>query len=294
MNRFSRAGCNKLTHHTGSMLSLFSGALLSTAVITTAVLAIVLLGASPAAHAIVIRHDVEDSQYQTEASEYPELVSFMGEYQGDTVVMGSGTYIGDGWVVTAAHVANYLAEGSRAQVAGMGVSVLKVFRHPGWQSEQAANDIALVKIQTLPGHVMPMKLYSGEDEKGKVLTFVGRGDTGDGRKGVTSGDAVLRQASNQVTDAKGQWLSFVFDRGDTALPLEGISGPGDSGGPAFLQVGNQRYLIGVSAWQDSASTDWQEGRYGVVEYYSRISHHLGWLQATMEQAKGLAFITGLK
>jgi hypothetical protein len=114
-----------------------------------------------------------------------------------------------------------------------------------------------------------------------VLTFVGQGDSGNGVQGVTIVDSKMRAATNQVIQAEGQWLRFRFDQGASALPLEGISGPGDSGGPALLKKDGRWYLVGVSAWQNAEATQWQEGRYGVIENYSRVSHHIGWIRQVM-------------
>lgn len=54
-----------------------------------------LLAASSTAHAIVIRHDVDDAQYRVPATEFPALVDMPGE--------GHGALIAPQWVVTAAH-----------------------------------------------------------------------------------------------------------------------------------------------------------------------------------------------
>ena len=80
-----------------------------------------------------------------------------------------------------------------------------------------------------------------------------------------------------------QWLKFLFDEPVKALLLEGISGPGDSGGPAVIKMHGQWWLLGVSAWQNSQATNWQKGKYKVVEYYSRISTFSLWLEEVMSK-----------
>ncbi|WP_226770090.1 trypsin-like serine protease [Shewanella xiamenensis] len=73
-----------------------------------------------------------------------------------------------------------------------------------------------------------------------------------------------------------------------ALPLEGISGPGDSGGPAYLVSTDSVCLIGVSTWQNAESTNWEEGKYGVIEHYSRISYFRDWIEKTLLQISGIS------
>jgi len=63
--------------------------------------------------------------------------------------------------------------------------------------------------------------------------------------------------------------------------MEGISGPGDSGGPAFLKYKGQLCIAAVSSSQDDGGLG--EGRYGVRELYPRVSHYRGWLRQVMEE-----------
>jgi len=41
------------------------------------------------------------------------------------------------------------------------------------------------------------------------------------------------------------------------------------------------FVIGVSSWQNTEATDWQEGKYGVIENYSRISYFKNWIEQTI-------------
>ena len=59
-------------------------------------------------------------------------------------------------------------------------------------------------------------------------------------------------------------------------PLEGISGDGDSGGPALLTAEETLYVAGISSYQDENS--YGLGTYGVKEYYVRVSQYAGWIE----------------
>jgi secreted trypsin-like serine protease len=247
------------------------------AVITAALL----LAVSGAVQAIVIRHDVASAEYEQFASQFKGIATFWGQFQGKASVEGTGMLIAESWVLTAAHVAKVLKPGAKVQIGADVYWVKRCVLHPDWRELQFANDIALVEL-TEPASLKEWpELYAQPDEQGLVLTFVGRGDTGDGVRGVTTADTKMRAATNQVIQAQGQWLRFSFDQGASALPLEGISGPGDSGGPALVRKDDIWYLVGVSSWQNAESTQWQEGRYGVIENYSRVSHHLKWIRQTL-------------
>ena len=242
-----------------------------------------LLAISFTAKPIVIRHDVEDSEYKEFANSDNSTVTFYGIYKGEEVVAGTGAIIADRWVVTAAHVAKYLARSGKVQFKDNFYEIEDVVRHPLWQDQQFPNDIALVKLTSAIKNATIAKLYGSSNEKGKTATLVGRGDHGNGIDGVVGSDKALRAAKNVVTGVKEQWLQFVFDSGENALALEGISGPGDSGGPAFVTLHDSIFIIGVSSWQNTEATDWQEGKYGVIENYSRISYFKKWIEQTIEE-----------
>jgi secreted trypsin-like serine protease len=77
-------------------------------------------------------------------------------------------------------------------------------------------------------------------------------------------------------------------------PLEGISGPGDSGGPAFITVNGKPCIAGVSSNQrielsgpppkdgsPGGNGEDVQGRYGVTEVYTRVSKYVSWIRQTM-------------
>ncbi len=77
-------------------------------------------------------------------------------------------------------------------------------------------------------------------------------------------------------DAVEPRLRFRFDEPDSArvVPLEAVSGPGDSGGPAFIIEDGVRYLAGVSSFQED---EVEPGIFGVTEHYERTAHHVEWI-----------------
>jgi secreted trypsin-like serine protease len=68
---------------------------------------------------------------------------------------------------------------------------------------------------------------------------------------------------------------------DAVTRLEGISGPGDSGGPALINVAGEYLIVGISSGQSTGATNGLEGRYGVTEYYTRVSTYADWIADTI-------------
>lgn len=225
---------------------------------------------------IVIRHDRVDEQYQLAEANAPWLVD-IGERGGH------GTLIGSRWVLTAAHVVHSMEPGHEVHVAGQAIPVRRIVLHPGWRTPQTnvVDDIALLELEHPVRNGKPLSIYRKSDERGRTVTFAGRGGTGNGRDGLRrEGDRRLRRATNVIEEVDRRWIVFRFDSGAEATDLEGISGPGDSGGPALIDTGDDLIVAGVSSWQDDRPTG-RAGVYGVREYYARVSSYAEWIDRTM-------------
>lgn len=106
-------------------------------------------------------------------------------------------------------------------------------------------------------------------------------------------DGQFRRARNTVTQA-GNRLHFRFDDPVTpdsdALPLEGLPGIGDSGGPALLLHEGRWHLAGVAvgelARQADDGTELRQGLYGAVVLYERLSRHQQWIDAVTGASAG--------
>jgi hypothetical protein len=169
--------------------------------------------------------------------------------------------------------------GHKVRVRGKKFRVQKILIHPEYR--RSRHDIALLKLHKPVIHVEPVPLYRDKNEVGKIVTLVGAGDTGTGLTGPVRNDGKIRGARNQVDEVNNAWIIFVFDDSGKALDLEGISGPGDSGGPAFIEEEGRLYIAGISAIQSFAKSGLREGRYGVLEYYTRVSRYLDWIDNTL-------------
>lgn len=238
--------------------------------------------------AIIMRHDKDSKEFERLAIAYSEPLVWIRFQDSTGIVVSEGTLVGDRWVLTAAHVVKEMKPGATVSYAGKPYEVEKVFEHPDWTGEfEALHDIALLRLRTAVADPKPASLFRRDDERGKEIVVVGRGMVGTGLTGPKDDDQVLRAATNQITEVGPKYISFVFDRPDSELstPLEGISGPGDSGGPALLMENGRLFVVGVSSAQDDEPTQGREGHYGVHEYYTRVSAFAGWIDATMKDGE---------
>lgn len=238
--------------------------------------------------AIVMRHDRDEQAFIDLARKFPATATLHNSTNRG-VLAGMGTLIHPRWVVTAGHVADYLAPGDLAVLGGKTYEIEAITKHPDWRGahswENLRTDIALIRLRTAVADVVPAKIYTGSDEAGMSVTFVGMGSFGTGLTGPVAETPTMRAATNRVEETDGSFLQFRFDAPDDpgTTPLEGVSGEGDSGGPAYIERDGVVYLIGVGSAQDSRPTGKKIGHYGVLEYYPRISHFAAWIQAAVSE-----------
>jgi hypothetical protein len=151
-------------------------------------------------------------------------------------------------------------------------------------SLSASDDIALIKLTKAVSDISPVPLNKSEHEFNEIIEIIGKGATGNGDTGYQFSDphrTDLRRAQNKVTSAYGRWLCYSFDKPSYALPLEGGSGSGDSGGPVLMRSGTGLSLAGLTSWADPQSTDRTPGRYGQISCNVRMSHYAEWIDSVI-------------
>ena len=261
---------------------------------------------------MIIRHDVDPALYLADPASFTAIAPLLthseeipiaydridemlkpsliraAQTKPKTVAVcdGIGTLIHSQWILTAAHVASDLARGDSITFLDMSYSVKTVVLHPQWQDDetdmaQVSNDIALVQLAQTVENVEPIPLYKDTDERSQIATFVGKGDVGTGLIGPNNVDGKLRKATNRIEKASDKWLLFKFDAPPTGTALEGVSGPGDRGGPALLETDRGWAIAGISSGQED-NPQLGEGYYGAIERYTRVSSYIDWIASVME------------
>lgn len=240
-------------------------------------LGLVVLTTVVSPQAIVIRHDKDDRAYRALAEQFPG-VARIGR-------AGAGVLVAPQWVATAAHVGMGFRRSLGVTIGTQRFEVADVVPHPEWKEigGPAPADLALIRLSTPVTGISPVGLFRGDNEAGMQVVFVGPGGTGLGTTGVTGEDGIMRAATNIVDRADQQWLYFDFDDPASATELEGISGPGDSGGPALVRPGGTGawLLAGVSVWGRPGPNG--RGTYGAQEGYTRVSRYAAWMESVMKR-----------
>lgn len=121
--------------------------------------------------------------------------------------------------------------------------------------------------------------------------MLGWGDFSNGKVGTLRdkpiNDGKFRLAYNIIDGIHDNYLTFKFDDpiSKHALDLEGVNGPGDSGGPALISKNNTFYIVGISSgggYPDQINEVRTEGQYGWHEKYVRVSTIHDWVQSIVK------------
>ena len=194
---------------------------------------------------------------------------------------GAGTLVSESWVLTAKHVAEYLSPGDSVFAGQHVVLVKDMVLYP--ESSDNSPDLALVELDRPIESIVPAKLPGSMPQTDSIIHIIGRGDFGTGLSGPQRWDKIVRAATNRIDTLTPHHLIFQFDAPDSdrTTDLEGISGPGDSGGPAYQWNDDGVWLVGVSSGQDTGDAG-KEGVYGVTEYYVNVAGFVTWIESILQ------------
>ena len=153
----------------------------------------------------VIRADSTYAAYDA-AMAGVDAIQADGALNGDFAA--SGNYLGDGWVLTAAHVANSPDSSGHFTftINGSSYSSSAAYLYPGWTDlDPTRNDIGLIKLSVTNIAAQTVRLYAGTTAGliGQVVYVSGHGLTGDGVQGETGSNYELHAGENLIESRGG-------------------------------------------------------------------------------------------
>lgn len=203
------------------------------------------------------------------------------------------SYIGDGFVLTAAHC---VVGDSPSQIAvkiggyryngtdGVRATVSHIYIHPQYNTVNLKNDIALLKLTTVPQGVTSVNIASGSLSQyasvGDPLTVAGLGRTSEGGRPPSVLQAVDVPLVSDATcrQAGGSYQNV----GDVAfcagIPQGGIdSCQGDSGGPIVINNGGAVTQLGIVSWGIGCA---RPNKYGVYSDIAALRSFIDGIKGT--------------
>jgi hypothetical protein len=227
-------------------------------------------------HASTRRDDVPDSAYRHlgNRAAFKSVGRVEIDYGQGYEAIGTATLYGRDRLVSAAHVFD---DSALAGAVGVRINFGKgriqnidfatpgvVNINPRYNSATLNNDVSVVFLPQ-PFTLAPARLYHGRRIKlSSAITFVGYGDTGTGLTGSRFYSIAKRGGQNSLDRYVNRGRDFLvdFDRPGTAkynslgssaaLSLEGLIGPGDSGGSVWVRKGRHWKVIGINDY----GVDW--------------------------------------
>ncbi len=219
--------------------------------------------------------------------------------QGGGGLAGSGVYLGDRWMITAAHVVDSAAD-VRFSLGGVTAFGITAYIHPVWDANNilAGNDLALVRLDRDFPTVTPATRLEGRGDAGRFSAMVGYGHTGTPTGGFDTSTALIKRGGRNNIDAvlSNRILLADFDSGSDAdniigTPrvdrLEYLIAPGDSGGGAFVYKDQQWVLAGIHSFGAATVDGLANSDYGDLSGHSRILYHNRWIDRVLDTADTL-------
>ena len=215
--------------------------------------------------------------------DHPWQVAFNIDFPDGKTYLCGGSIIYGKWVLTAAHcfsnagkpnngraksgVTNIVIDGEWAEIA-------RVVRHEGYNAQTHENDLALVKLKSMPkGKEINLAQNEKDLSIGQILEVTGWGIT---EKGTTSDKlckTMVPYVDSPTCNAKESYNGGIGPGMLCAGYAKGGKDAcgGDSGGPLVWYSDGKATLVGVVSFGQGCAL---QHKYGV---YTRVSAYRDWI-----------------
>ena len=175
----------------------------------------------------------------------------------------SGTLIAPNAVLTAAHCVGGVGE--TFEVGGRTYQVQQTVVHPDYQSRDI--DLAVMILSEDVVGVTPSEINRTDPQIGQMLTLVGFGATGTPTAGHDGSFGVKHVGQTPIDKLTNDTVEWTYDNAS-----ESNTAPGDSGGPAFIEINGKLVIAGVTSGgsKDDASL-------GDQSYDVRVDTYASWI-----------------
>ena len=228
------------------------------------------------ATAVVYRDDLTSADYQVDpAVVYPNVFGydqFDSNFPPEEFSCAA-TLIGPNHAISAAHCFDTSTDEFTVGIGGVEHTVTEVILNPCYNfksEEPLSSDIAILVLEeasaVTPAQVFKSATPESEDEVGEEIHVLGWGQSGNIGTVNTSNAVVgtFHAGRNIVHDIWNGMVTYTMtSQADGGLPLEAMAWDGDSGGPAFIEVGGELQIAGVNSFGFCC-------QYDNTDYYTRL------------------------
>lgn len=191
----------------------------------------------------------------------------------------TGTLISPTHVLTAAHCTEGVGDRRGTfDVDGETYRTSDIIDHPDYNPNRfdVGYDISIMELDRPVTGVEPMEILRDSPQVGQLLTLVGFGEGGTSQGGSQNDFGNKRVGETEIDEVTNLHVSWNFDSHN-----ESNTAPGDSGGPAFVNVGGDLFIAGVTS---GGTGDAHE--LGDFSFDTRVDTFSSWIDSIVGDSGG--------